>query len=124
MQNYGQGVGDIKTSDNLGRTNSPDWHWFIRCEPDVLARARVCRCRKGGRARSRTTKERGLGNSDGDLTSRCRAIRRNESMLPVGVKGPLRNVRDRICSLIRTDRMKGSNGEDYLILYAIPPSTA
>jgi hypothetical protein len=41
MQNYGQGVGDIKTSDNLGRTNSPDWHWFIRCEPDVLARLRA-----------------------------------------------------------------------------------
>jgi hypothetical protein len=41
-------------------------------------------------------------------------------MLPVGVKGPLRNVRGRICSLMRTDRMKGSNGEDHLILYAIP----
>jgi hypothetical protein len=45
-------------------------------------------------------------------------------MLPVGVKGPLRNVRDRICSLLRTDRMKGSNGEHHLILYVIPPSTA
>jgi hypothetical protein len=41
MQNRGQGVGDIKASDNLGRTNSPDWHWFILCEPEVLSRLKA-----------------------------------------------------------------------------------
>src|SRR5262249_54394016 len=46
MQNYGQGVGDIKTSDNLGRTEARKWHWFIRCEPEVLARLKAIDWRK------------------------------------------------------------------------------
>jgi hypothetical protein len=30
MQNWGQNAGDIKHPDNLGRTNDPSWHFFIR----------------------------------------------------------------------------------------------
>ena len=30
MQCYGVGFGDIKRPDNLGKTDDPSWHWFIR----------------------------------------------------------------------------------------------
>ena len=30
MQCYGVGFGDLKRPDNLGMTDDPSWHWFIR----------------------------------------------------------------------------------------------
>jgi hypothetical protein len=30
MQCYGVGFGDLKRPDNLGKTDDPSWHWFIR----------------------------------------------------------------------------------------------